>query len=180
MLLLILKALHVFFVVTWFSTLLYTPKLFRYQVEALDKPEPDRSVLIRQYKEMAGWLWNYIGWPSAVLCLFFGLGVMSPYFHSLWFWVKMVLVLILYIFHLVLHYHYLQLRKDRYRYTAAQYRALAEYSGIFLLSIVFLAVLKNAINPILIGFGLVTLILLLILGIRTYLKRRRREVSSGN
>jgi protoporphyrinogen IX oxidase len=180
MLLLIFKAFHIIFTVVWFAALLYIPRLFRFQAEALDKPEPDRSVLIGQYKLMSRQLWIFIGWPSAILSIIFGLGIMSPYFNSLWFWVKMVLVFGLCVFHLFLHYNYIQLRNDRYKYSARQYRSLGEFSGIFLVAIVFLAVLKNAINYVLLGITVVALVLLTILGLSAYMRRRKAHRPDSN
>ncbi len=52
-----LKALHVVFVVTWFAGLFYIVRLFVYQVEALDRPEAERAVLVPQFALMAKRLW---------------------------------------------------------------------------------------------------------------------------
>src|SRR5437660_9349628 len=68
-----IKSLHIIFVVTWFSGLFYIVRLFIYATEANDKPEPDRSVLVKQFLVMMRRLWYGITWPSAVLTLIFGL-----------------------------------------------------------------------------------------------------------
>ena len=47
-----LKALHIIFIVTWFAALFYMPRLFVYHVEATEKPEPARAVLLEQLKMM--------------------------------------------------------------------------------------------------------------------------------
>ena len=44
MTLLYFKALHLIFVVTWFSALFYIVRLFIYQTEANQKEEPDRTI----------------------------------------------------------------------------------------------------------------------------------------
>ncbi|MFT7381507.1 MAG: putative membrane protein, partial [Roseivirga sp.] len=67
-----IKALHIIFIVTWFAGLFYIVRLFIYQVEAAEKPEPDRTILGDQLKIMANKLWYIITWPSAVLTLIFG------------------------------------------------------------------------------------------------------------
>ena len=45
-----IKALHIIFVVNWFAGLFYMPRLFIYATEANEKPEPDKSILINQFK----------------------------------------------------------------------------------------------------------------------------------
>src|SRR5690606_34717573 len=72
-----LKALHIIFVVTWFAGLFYIVRLFIYQVEALEKPEPERGILGKQLNLMARRLWWGITWPSAILTLVFGIWVLS-------------------------------------------------------------------------------------------------------
>ncbi|HEU5364474.1 MAG TPA: CopD family protein, partial [Hanamia sp.] len=67
-----IKALHIIFVVTWFSGLFYIVRLFVYSAEANEKPEPERSVLLKQFGIMQKRLWYGITWPSAVLTLIFG------------------------------------------------------------------------------------------------------------
>src|SRR6476661_6146732 len=68
-----IKALHIIFVVTWFSGLFYIVRLFIYTTEANEKPEPERTILIKQFQIMMKRLWYGITWPSAVLTLLFGL-----------------------------------------------------------------------------------------------------------
>src|SRR6185437_15481078 len=66
------KALHIIFIVTWFSGLFYIVRLFIYNAEAAGKPEPERTILQQQYKIMIRRLWLIITWPSAILTLIFG------------------------------------------------------------------------------------------------------------
>ena len=67
-----LKALHIIFVVTWFAGLFYIVRLFIYHSEAESKPEPERSILQKQYKLMEKRLWYGITWPSMILTITFG------------------------------------------------------------------------------------------------------------
>ena len=69
------KSLHFIFIVTWFAGLFYIVRLFIYQREAMDKPEPDRTILGDQLKLMANRLWFIITWPSAMITLILG-GIM--------------------------------------------------------------------------------------------------------
>src|ERR1700756_5236137 len=66
------KALHIIFIVTWFSGMFYIVRLFIYNTEAHAMAEPDRSILQKQFTLMIRRLWLGITWPSAVLTLIFG------------------------------------------------------------------------------------------------------------
>ena len=65
------KALHIIFIVTWFSGLFYIVRLFIYNTEALTEPEPAAGILQKQFSLMIKRLWLGITWPSAVLTLIF-------------------------------------------------------------------------------------------------------------
>jgi len=175
MILIILKAFHVVFIVTWFAGLFYMPRLFVYQTEANDKPEPDRSILLAQFRVMARRLWLWITWPSTLLAIFFGLGIMSPYFQSVWFWIKMALVLLLLIYQVILHMTYRSLQRDQFKYSSHQLRLMNEISTIFLFAIVFLAVLKDAINYFVLISGLVALGVLIYVGVRAYRRMKNQQ-----
>ena len=62
-----IKSLHLIFVITWFAGLFYIPRLFIYQIEAHQKPEPEKGILYKQLGLMAKRLWFIITWPSMVL-----------------------------------------------------------------------------------------------------------------
>ena len=68
-----IKALHIIFIVTWFSGLFYMVRLFVYSAEANVKPEPGRTILLQQFGIMQKRLWYGITWPSAILTLIFGI-----------------------------------------------------------------------------------------------------------
>ena len=67
-----LKALHIIFVVTWFAGMFYMPRLFIYNVEAIEKPKEVKEALQQQFTIMMNRLWYDITWPSAVLTLILG------------------------------------------------------------------------------------------------------------
>ncbi len=94
---LLLKTLHLVFLVTWFAGLFYLPRLFVYHAEAEDRISLDR------FKTMESRLYRIIMTPSAVLTLVFGAGLLaiswSQYINALWFWCKLVLVVVLYGYH---------------------------------------------------------------------------------
>src|SRR5690348_11561813 len=67
-----IKALHIIFIVTWFSGLFYVVRLFIYNTEAEENKEPEKSILHAQFNIMIRRLWLGITWPSAILTLIFG------------------------------------------------------------------------------------------------------------
>ncbi|WP_323755248.1 CopD family protein [Roseivirga sp.] len=172
-----IKALHIIFIVTWFAGLFYIVRLFIYQVEASEKPEPDRSILGTQLKLMSNRLWFIITWPSAILTLFFGswMIISNPAMLSLPFMqIKLSFVLLLYVYHFACHKLYKQLQNDIIKYTSIQLRIFNEIATIILISVVFLIVLKNELNWIKGTIGFVLVAVLLMLGIRIY-KRIRNQ-----
>jgi putative membrane protein len=171
MILLFLKTMHVISVIVWMGVLLYMPRLFIYQAEANSKTEPDRSILINQYKLMAKKLWIRVGWPAAILTIIFGLGVMHPYFSSIWFWVKMGFVVALLAYHHIIHFANKALQKDNYTKTIDQYKSMNQAGIIFLLSIVALAVFKDTINQFLIVGGIAVGVILVFLAVRSMIKK---------
>ena len=89
--------------ITWFAGLFYIPRLFVYQIEAFDKPEPDKSILGNQLKLMAKRLWFIITWPSAILATLFAiiLLIMQPvWLQQGWMHVKLGFVILLIAYHL--------------------------------------------------------------------------------
>src|SRR3982750_4913067 len=98
-----LKAVHIILIVTWFAGLFYMPRLFVYITEAHDKPEPEKSILLKNFKMMASRLWFAIPWPSAGITLLLGISMLieQPGWLQLSFMhVKLTLVFFLYLYHL--------------------------------------------------------------------------------
>ena len=91
----IVKALHLIFVITWFAGLFYIVRLFVYQIEALDKPSPEKEILGDQLKIMAYRLWYIITWPSMILTTIFAVWLLFlnvDLIHNDWMLVKLVFV----------------------------------------------------------------------------------------
>jgi len=171
-----LKAIHIIFVVTWFAGLFYIPRLFVYIIEANSKAEPERSILLRQLNLMASRLWFAITWPSAVItfCMGASLLINSPSWLQYGFMhIKLTLVFLLFLYHLSLHRIFKQLQKGIVRYTSQQMRFWNEVSTLFLISIVFLIVLKDALSMLWGLVGLFAVIIIITLGIKLYKKYRK-------
>ncbi|MEP2771312.1 MAG: CopD family protein [Fulvivirga sp.] len=175
-----LKALHIIFVVTWFAGLFYIVRLFIYQVEANEKSEPERSILLKEYKRNSKRLWFGITWPSAIITLIMGtlLLVNSPHYLQMGFMhIKLLLVFLLYLYHFSCHMIFRQLQKDEYRYTSQKLRIWNEIATIFLVAIVFIIVLKSALSMIWGLVGLILFTIILMLAIRIYKRIREKGES---
>ncbi len=170
-----IKAIHIIFIVTWFAGMFYMPRLFIYETEANEKPEPDRTILIDQFSIMSKRLWYGITWPSAILTLIFGIWMAFLYGGiENWLWVKLAFVAGLYAYHFTLHVIYHQQQKKIFRYSSNQLRIWNEVATVFLIAIVMLASVKQAISFVWGIAGLVCLILLLLSAIRIYKLLRNR------
>jgi putative membrane protein len=171
-----LKAIHIIFIVTWFAGLFYMPRLLVHLIEASEKPEPDRSILRKQLKKMASPLWLGITWPSALITLIMGasLIITEPAWLQYGFMhIKLTLVLLLYVYHFSIHYLYNQLKNDIVKFSSTQIRFWNEMATLFLISIVFIIVLKNTLSIVWGIAGLLVVILLITVGIRLYKKYRK-------
>ncbi len=164
-----IKALHIIFIVTWFSGMFYMVRLFIYNTEAGDRPEPERTILRGQFSLMIRRLWLSITWPSAILTLIFGpwmLYLMGAV--PMWLWIKMGFVLGLYFYHFSLQVIYRQQLRGVFRYSSGQLRIWNEVATIFLVSIVMLAVVKQNLSWAWGLLGLLLFVLLLMSAIRIY------------
>jgi len=168
-----IKALHVIFVVTWFSGMFYIVRLFIYNTEAGVKPSPAKEILRDQFGIMIKRLWWGITWPSAVLTLIFG-GWMWYLLGSTpgWLLVKLHFVIGLFAYHLSLQYLFNQQVKGEFRFSSTKLRIWNEVATIFLVAIVMLAVVKESMSWVRGVIGLILLGIILMLAIRIYQKMR--------
>lgn len=173
-----LKALHIIFVVTWFSGLFYIVRLFIYQTEALEKEEPEKSILSKQLAKMSRLLWYAITWPSAIITLGFGTSLLisqpawlkMPFMH-----IKLTFVFLLYLYHLSCHYIFKKLQNGESKYSSTQLRIWNEVATLFLVAIVFIIVLKNQVSWLWGTIGFVLFGVILMLAIKIYKKIRENK-----
>jgi putative membrane protein len=171
-----IKALHIIFIVTWFSGLFYMVRLFVYHAEAAEKPEPERTILQKQFQLMLRRLWMGITWPSAILTLIFGpwmmilLGTIPT-----WLAIKLGFVVGLYLYHFSLHAIYRQQMRGVFRYSSQQLRIWNEVATIFLVAIVMLVVVKQNMSWVWGLLGLFGFVILLMSAIRIYKIIRTRK-----
>ena len=172
-----LKAVHIIFIVTWFAGLFYMPRLFVYIVESQDKPEPERSILLKQLTLMASRLWYGITWPSAIITIGMGAALLihqPEWLQHGFMHVKLTLVFFLYGYHFSLQYLFNQLSRGKTRYTSRQMRLWNEVATLFLISIVFVIVLKDALSMLWGLAGLLALTVLVLAGMAIYRNYRKK------
>ena len=173
-----IKSLHLIFIITWFAGLFYIVRLFVYQIEANEKPSPEREILLAQYKIMTYRLWFIITWPSAVLATIFALWLlclMPGWLLMPWMQVKLGFVVLLLAYHLKCHQIYSQLQNDQFKYSSNFMRLWNEGATIILFSVVFLVILKNAFNWIYGVIGIILFSVLIMLGFKFYKRIREKK-----
>ncbi len=173
-----IKSLHLIFVITWFAGLFYIPRLFVYQIEAFHKPSPEKEILGKQLKLMSKRLWTIITWPSAILATVFAIWllVLQPlWLQQTWMHVKLAFVLLLYLYHFKTHLYYKQLQQDVVKTSSNFMRLWNEGATFILFAVVFLVILKSAINWVFGVVGIFMLGILLMLGFKIYKRMREKN-----
>jgi putative membrane protein len=135
---LLVKALHIVFMVTWFAGLFYLPRLFVYHSMAEDRAG------IERFKLMERKLYWGIMTPGAVLTLAFGLWLWLGWFRDAggWMTIKLVLATLLVVYHLWCGKLLADFRHDRNAKTHVWFRWFNEFPVLILFAAVLLVVLK--------------------------------------
>lgn len=168
------KAVHIIFVVTWFCGMFYLVRLYVYNREAFDRPEPEKSILQRQYSVMIERLLFGITLPSALVSFFLGAWLLYIYPSvPIWLQLKLALVGLLFLYHYSLHVIYQQQKNGIFKYSSYQLRIWNEVPTILLVAIVMLVVVKQNISPLYGLLGLLALIFLLLAAIKIYKALRK-------
>lgn len=99
---LIIKALHIIFMVSYFAGIFYLVRIFVYYKDTDAFESPKKEILREQYVFMARRLWNIITVPAFVLMTIFGtiLILMNPTLLQMsWFQFKIAFLIGLFIYH---------------------------------------------------------------------------------
>jgi protoporphyrinogen IX oxidase len=175
---LVIKSLHIIFVVTWFAGLFYMFRLFVYHAEAARKEESVGLILMDQYKIMEKRLWYAITWPSCVLTLIFGtwMIVIQPgYLKEPWMHIKLFFVLLLFMYQLYGQKVLSRIQNEPMRYTSMSMRFWNEVPTVILIAVVFIVVMKDSISWLWGTLGILGIAVVLTLAIKAY--KKRREIS---
>ncbi len=135
---LIIKSLHIIFVIAWMCGLFYLPRLFVYHTKAQIGSELDLTLQIMERK-----LLKIIMNPAMILSFIFGFWLIHLIgFSGGWLHLKTTLVLALAGFHGFLS----KCRKDfaagKNKHSEKFYRIINEVPTILMIAIVFLVILK--------------------------------------
>jgi len=138
MTLLLVKSLHIVFLVTWFAGLFYLPRLFVYHAQAQDR------ISIERFKLMERKLYWGIATPGAFLTILFGLWLWLGWFQGagLWLHAKLALVAVLVAYHAWCGKLMIDFRNERNTHSHVWYRWFNEFPAAVLVGIVLLVVLK--------------------------------------
>jgi putative membrane protein len=134
---LLVKALHIFFVISWFAGLFYLPRLFVYHADTRDAPGHERFVVM----ERRLFMMMSIG---AIGTVVFGSWLMLGWWWPapLWLHVKLGLVALLLIYHMLCYKLVRDFRAGRNTRSARFYRLFNELPALLLLAVLLLVVFK--------------------------------------
>src|SRR4028118_101745 len=98
------KAFHLIGVVVWFAGLFYLVRLFVYHAEASQEPEPDQTILKKQYELMEKRLYRIITTPGMLVTVAMAIGLLTTepeVLKSGWLHVKLgfVAALLVYLYY---------------------------------------------------------------------------------
>lgn len=171
-------SIHIIFVVCWMAGLFYMVRLFIYHTEAQEKPEPDRTILSRQFEIMERKLWYIITVPSMFLVIAAGITMLvldAEWLREPWMHVKLCFVLGLVVYHYICQNKMKEMARGIFKWKSTQLRMWNEVATIFLFAIVFLAVLKSAVSWMYGTFGLIALAMLLMIAVKLYKRARMKK-----
>lgn len=136
-----IKALHVIFMVTWFSGLFYLPRLFVYHAMAIDQSS------IERFKIMERKLYYGIMLPGALLTIISGFWLLYDYAwtiykHSGWLHTKLSLVAFLVVYHAYCGYLLKQFKHNNNQHSHVFYRWLNEFPVLILAGCVILVIVR--------------------------------------
>jgi putative membrane protein len=135
---LLVKSLHLIFMVTWFAGLFYLPRLFVYHAQASDR------ISLERFKVMERKLFWGIATPGGVLTLVFGLWLWLGWFPEAgaWLHAKLALVGVLAGYHVWCGRLMLEFRNERNTRSHVWFRWFNEFPVLVLIAIVLLVVFK--------------------------------------
>lgn len=169
------KMVHIIGFVSWFAGLFYLLRMFVYYADASAKPEPDRSILMREYGLMQNRVYKIICNPAMMITWTFGIFmiVANPdYMHQGWFHIKLTLLLLLTVFHVYCKKFKNRQQAGNNEMHSFKIRLLNEVPTIFLVVIVSLAVYRDNINYLYLLIGLLLFTGAIYYGALRYKKKR--------
>ena len=135
---LVLKALHVFFVIAWFAGVFYLPRIFvNLAMVPQDSPAERERLLL-----MSGKLYAFMT-PLGILSLVFGTWLWLGFgFEGQWLNLKLALVALIVVYHAYCGKLLVALRLGRCRKSHVWFRFFNEVPVLVLFAVCFLVILK--------------------------------------
>ena len=155
MLYLILKAVHIIFMVSYFAGIFYLVRIFVYYKDTDEFAEPKKNILREQYVFMARRLWNIITVPAFVIMLLSGIWMIFYYYPLYpllpgerfgWFYLKLIFLIGLFIYHYWCWKKALQMKNlkgDILPIKNIKLRQANEIATFILFLVVFTVILKS-------------------------------------
>ncbi len=172
------KAIHIIGAVAWFSGLFYLVRMFVYHREAMDKSETEKNVLVPQLIIMENRVYKAICNPAMMVTWTFGILMLvanPAYLSQGWLHTKLLFVVLLTAYQLYCKARMKKLAEGDRSWESFGYRLLNEVPTLFLVGIVFLAVLKTGINQLYLLGGILAFGLFIFWVAKRYKARRERE-----
>ena len=133
---LLLKAFHIIFMVTWFAGLFYLPRLFVYHAMSKDKISLERFVIMERK------LFYGIMTPGGIITIILGFWLLDYGYSGLWLNIKLLLVLLLVIYHVYCFKYLMDFKHNRNKHSHIFFRWFNEVPVILLIAIILLVELK--------------------------------------
>src|SRR5690606_30491960 len=158
--------------------LFYMVRLFVYHTEAKAKSSTEYNILHKQFMIMESKLWWVITTPAMYLAIIAGITMLyinPALLQTPWMHVKLCFVAALILYHFYCQRIMRSLKQELNRWTSTQLRLWNEVATIILFAIVFIVVLKSAVNWIFGLLGLVSLSIILMVAVKIYKRYRNRN-----
>ena len=145
---LLIKALHLIFMVAWFAGLFYLPRLLVYHCETFGPDGKNIDQLgHKRFKIMEQRLLKQITTPAAILTLTSGIVLiliqgLNWFLTSNWMHLKIIVVLSLLTYHIYIGYQVRLFRLEKNKKTKKFFKIINELPVLALAAIVLLAIFK--------------------------------------
>ena len=146
-----LKAIHIIGFVAWFAGLFYLVRLFVYHAEALDKAQPEKDILSKQYSIMEERLFSIITRPAMIITFIAGIAMLilyKGYLQEGWMHIKLTLIVLLAAYSERCKTHIKKLARGELPMTSVRFRMYNEVPTIILIAVVVLAIFRNQLSLI--------------------------------
>lgn len=136
---LLIKSLHIIFVIAWMAALLYLPRLFVYHYSAVYG-----SKQAQIFTKMERRLLQYILLPAMLGCIITGtlLGKYIFQFTGLWLQIKFLIGFLLIGFSFFLYYSFRRFKKNKNMLSERAWRIINELPTLLMIIAVFVVIYK--------------------------------------